>query len=149
MVLVVCTLYIQFCLDSKETQKHLLGATSKFVAVTYPTLLSKVSAIFNAYYSNDIVDEEVFLAWSEAPNGGDYLSAEKHKAVVENAKQFLEWLKTAEEEDDSDEDDGIGFEGTGTPEDPEEKSVGYGMQRGMPARGAKKDDDDDLDIDDI
>lgn len=71
---------------------HLLGATEKLVCVTYPTLISKIPAILNAYYSSDIVDEPVFVEWAAAAET-EYLSAKKHKSVVENAAQFMEWLK--------------------------------------------------------
>jgi hypothetical protein len=84
-------LFPQFCLESKDSQLSLLHATGKFVAVTYPTLLSKTSSILMAYYNNDIVEEEAFLAWAEGKS--DVLSTEKHRAVVESATQFLEWLK--------------------------------------------------------
>lgn len=136
----------RFCINNQETQRNLLGATEKLVSVTFPTLLSKVSAILNAYYSNDIVEESVFFAWAEAAES-EYVSSKKHKAVVEAATQFMDWLKTAEEEEDSDEDDGIGFE-KGEEEAVPEPKVAYGMQRGMVA-AKKQDDDDDLDIDDI
>lgn len=78
-------------MESKDAQLSLVHATGKFVSVTYPTLLSKTSTIFMAYYNNDIVEEEAFLAWADGKS--DVLSAEKHRAVVENASQFLDWLK--------------------------------------------------------
>lgn len=82
----------QFCLNNTDAQRHLLGATEKFVSVTYPTLVSKVAAVFNAYYANDIVEESVFFGWAEASET-EYLSSKKHKAVVDAAKQFIDWLK--------------------------------------------------------
>lgn len=84
---------VQFCLNSAETQRNLLGATEKLVSVTYPTLVSKIPAIFNAYYSNDIIDEAVFFAWAADSGDNDYVSSKKHKQVVEAAAQFMEWLK--------------------------------------------------------
>jgi hypothetical protein len=58
-------------------------------------------------------------------------------------------LQTAESEGDDDDDDEVGFENGDDEDEKKDTSVGYGMQRGMPSKKQAKDDEDDLDIDDI
>eukprot|EP00053_Salpingoeca_punica_P005802 m.56596 g.56596 ORF g.56596 m.56596 type:complete len:438 (+) comp13402_c0_seq1:491-1804(+) len=100
-------LFLAFCEENQKSQRYLLGAIEKIVE-GHKSLLSKIPKIFNALYKNDIVDEEVFIAW-DAKVSKKYVSKELNQQIHDVAKAFIEWLKTADEEEseeeESDEDD--------------------------------------------
>jgi translation initiation factor 5 len=96
-------LLMKFAVDEK-CQKALLGGIERTVAHVYPSLLPKTPAILKYVYDQDIVDESVFIKWGDRPSK-KYVEKEKSKLVREKAAPFLNWLKEAEEEEDSDEDE--------------------------------------------
>ena len=53
-----------------------------------------MSKVLMKLYDNDIIEEENFLIWHEATDG----------EIQEMSTDFIQWLRTAEEADDSDED---------------------------------------------
>ncbi|KNC82282.1 hypothetical protein SARC_05427 [Sphaeroforma arctica JP610] len=153
------TMLQRFCYEDPKAQMCLLGSTERLVGVTYPSLMSKVPHIIKTYYDEDIVDEEVLIAWGKQ-NSSKYVSSQDtFKQIIKLAQPVLDWLATAESDsdddgsgDDDEDDDSVTIEQSKSPA-PTPK-VAYGMQRGMPgntAQATKDDDedDDDLDIDDI
>ncbi|OMJ16425.1 putative eukaryotic translation initiation factor 5 [Smittium culicis] len=88
--------------DSEKHQKSIIGGFERLMGETFPSLMPKAAHIFKALYENDIVDEEAFLVWSEKPSK-KYTSRENSKKIHEYSAKFINWLKEAEEDDDSDE----------------------------------------------
>ncbi|KAJ3160344.1 hypothetical protein HDU86_000678 [Geranomyces michiganensis] len=97
-------LLAKFCKNEKA-QKSLLGGIERLVGVSYrDELMSKVPVILKALYDEDLVDEEVFLAWGEKPSK-KFVDRKISKEIREKAEPFLSWLKEAEEDDDSEEEE--------------------------------------------
>lgn len=94
-------LFIKF-LRSEKAQKAFLGGIERIVGVLHPDLLPKVALILKAAYDEDLLDEEVILAWGEKISKR-YVPKDVAKKIRTQAKPFLDWLKNASEED-SDED---------------------------------------------
>ena len=62
--------------------------------------------VLKALYDNDVVDDEIILAWHGRPGTGKALGvlpADAEK-VRKAAAPFVEWLEEEAEEDDSDEE---------------------------------------------
>lgn len=98
------TLLLRFTLDDHRAQRHLLGGIEQLIMKHMDTLLPKSAHIIKALYDNDVVEEEVILAWGEKPSK-KYVSKELCEEIIKIAKPVLEWLKEAEEDDGDDEDD--------------------------------------------
>ncbi|EDQ90180.1 uncharacterized protein MONBRDRAFT_32075 [Monosiga brevicollis MX1] len=140
----------RFADENPRAQKYLLHSM-EIVIEHHPALLKKVPTIFNALYDLDIVEEEGFLNWDEKVSK-KYVSKELSQQIHDNAKPFMEWLKTADDED-SDEDeeveevDGIAFDSTANGVTVEEKKPEAAA--GAAEDDAEEEEEDDLDIDDI
>ncbi|KAI7875390.1 hypothetical protein K492DRAFT_210976 [Lichtheimia hyalospora FSU 10163] len=74
-------------------QRTLLKAWEKFVTQRAPHMISKTAIALSTWYDCDLVDEEVYLGWYEILPEGSEL---KNKST-----KFIEWLSTADEEDNS------------------------------------------------
>ena len=59
------------------------------------SLALQISQALKALYDEDIVDEDLILAWADKPIAGKVLGipAATAKAVREAASMFVEWLK--------------------------------------------------------
>ena len=101
-------LFLMFTHDNAKNQKHLLGALEKLLELK-KDLISKVPLILKALYDSDIVDEEVFLEWGKKASK-KYASKETAVAIQAKAEPFLKWLKEADEESESEDDDGLEIE---------------------------------------
>jgi translation initiation factor 5 len=89
---------LKLFLQNDKCQKGLIGGIERLVAITHPELLGGVSLIFKDLYFNDLVEEEVFLAWSEKVSKR-YVEKKYAKMIREKAEPFVTWLKEAEEEE--------------------------------------------------
>ncbi len=67
--------------------------------------LLQVSLALKALYEDDIVVEELIIAWHGKPSAGKVLGvpAPAAKAVRQAAAKFVEWLQEAESDEESDE----------------------------------------------
>lgn len=86
---------------SEKAIKGLIGGLERLVGVTYPAAMSKFAKILKFLYDNDILEEDVILAWNDKISKkyvGDKEIAVKLRTI---AKPLVDWLKTAEEESDS------------------------------------------------
>ena len=65
----------------------------------------QVSLALKALYDDEIVDEELIIAWHQKPSAGKVLGvpAPAAKAVRVAAAKFVEWLQEAESDEDSEE----------------------------------------------
>ncbi|KAG4090127.1 hypothetical protein H8356DRAFT_955308 [Neocallimastix lanati (nom. inval.)] len=87
---------------NEKCQKAILGGIERLVDQN-DKLLPKVAFILKAFYDEDIVEEDVLLAWGEKASK-KYVDKAKSKEIRKQATPFLNWLKQAEEES-SEEDD--------------------------------------------
>ncbi|KAF2717350.1 hypothetical protein K431DRAFT_297914 [Polychaeton citri CBS 116435] len=89
-------------ITSDRHEKALLGGTERFVGIDRPSLIPVVSAILVKYYENDLVSEETLKAWASKASK-KYVDIHTSRKVRKSAEKFVEWLETAEsDEDDSD-----------------------------------------------
>ncbi|KAJ3092437.1 hypothetical protein HK102_007256 [Quaeritorhiza haematococci] len=93
-------------LTSEKAQKGLLGGFERLVGVMHKKeLMPKVPIFLKAFYDEELIDEEVFLAWG-AKASKRYVEKSVSKEIRAKAEPFLNWLQNAEEEEsDDDEDD--------------------------------------------
>ncbi|KAJ5523438.1 hypothetical protein N7513_012982 [Penicillium frequentans] len=90
-------------ITSDRHEKAFLGGTERFVGQDHPDLIPQIPAILLAYYQHDLVSEETLKAWG-AKASKKYVDMSISKKIRKSAQPFLEWLETAESEDESDED---------------------------------------------
>lgn len=57
-----------------------------------PGMVGKTVVVFSTWYDNDLVDEEAFLGWY------DVLQADSE--LKKKCARFMDWLKTADEEEE-------------------------------------------------
>jgi len=87
---------------NEKCQKAILGGIERLVDQN-DKLLPKVAFILKAFYDEEIVEEDVLLAWGEKASK-KYVDKAKSKEIRKQATPFLNWLREAEEES-SEEDD--------------------------------------------
>ncbi|KAL1957189.1 hypothetical protein VTO42DRAFT_6223 [Malbranchea cinnamomea] len=90
-------------ITSERHQKALLGGTERFVGIDHPELISSIPAILLGYYQEDLVEEDVLKAWGSKASK-KYVDIATSRKVRKAAEKFLEWLETAESEEESDEE---------------------------------------------
>lgn len=89
-------------ITSERHEKAFLGGTERLVGVEKPQLISQVSGILLQYYQNDLVSEDVLKAFGSKASK-KYVDIATSKKVRKSAEKFIEWLETAEsDEDESD-----------------------------------------------
>ncbi|KAL3467145.1 domain found in IF2B/IF5-domain-containing protein [Aspergillus heterothallicus] len=91
-------------ITSERHEKAFLGGTERFVGKDRPQLISQVPAILLAYYQNDLVSEETLKAWCSKASK-KYVDSATSKKVRKAAEPFLQWLESAESDEESEEDD--------------------------------------------
>ena len=91
-------------ITSERHEKAFLGGTERFVGQEKPALIPQVSAILLKYYENDLVSEEVLKAWCKKASK-KYVDIKTSKAVRKAAEKFLEWLETAESDEEESDDE--------------------------------------------
>lgn len=79
-----------------SSQKLLLESLRLDLPSVDPTHPGPIVHLANALYDDDIVTEDAFLSWEKS---GSVVGSPLHGALL----PFLQWLKTADEESDSDE----------------------------------------------
>ncbi|CAG8015177.1 unnamed protein product [Penicillium salamii] len=87
-------------ISSERHEKAFLGGTERFVGQDHPALVAQVPAILLAYYQNDLVSEETLKAWG-AKTSKKYVDISTSKKIHKAAKPFIEWLETAESDEES------------------------------------------------
>jgi translation initiation factor 5 len=98
----------RFTFESKKAQMYALNSLEKLIELD-ETRLNKTPRYLKTMYDLDLVDEEVFVAWEKKlPKIVTYELAMKIRA---EGAPFLTWIKEAEEEELS-EDENIVFEET-------------------------------------
>lgn len=143
---------LRFTLDDHKAQRHLLGGVEQLISRHVDVLLPKSAHIMKALYDNDVVEEEVLLAWGSKPSK-KYVSKKLCEEIIGKAQPVLDWLKNAEEDESDDEEDD---DGTVEFDDRARRlgTVDVSQTNGFvkPATGDKItviDDGEEVDIDDI
>ncbi|KAJ5295375.1 hypothetical protein PENANT_c001G11626 [Penicillium antarcticum] len=90
-------------ISSERHEKAFLGGTERFVGQDHPALVAQIPAILLGYYQNDLVSEETLKAWG-AKTSKKYVDIATSKKIHKAAKPFIEWLESAESDEDSDEE---------------------------------------------
>lgn len=88
---------------SEKHQKALLGGIERFVGLNHPELIPKIPKILHALYDEDILEEDIIIAWGSKASK-KYVDKDISKKVRKAAKSFIEWLENAESESESDEE---------------------------------------------
>jgi translation initiation factor 5 len=95
---------IKKMITSEKHEKAFLGGTERFVGKEKPELIPQVSAILLKYYENDLITEEVLKAWGSKASK-KYVDVKTSKSVRKSAEKFMEWLNTAESDEEEESDD--------------------------------------------
>lgn len=146
-------LLLRFTQENPKGQKYLIGGMEKTVETFEATLLPKVPHIFKELFEEDIVEEEVFLEWAKKVSKKN-VSKEMAQKIHDKAAPFIKWLKEAEEESESESDDGVEIEYDETAKISKLKEATDPKKESSPEEPEKKesdedDDDDDVDIDNL
>ena len=91
-------------ITSERHEKALLGGTERFVGKEHPKLVPQIPKILLAYYQEDLVSEAILKSWGSKASK-KYVDLPTSKKVRKSAEPFLEWLETAESDDDEGEDE--------------------------------------------
>ena len=80
-------------MKTETDQRMLLKAWEKLVTDRMPTLLPRTNHMCSAFYQNEILTEEAFVAWHK--------SLDEDNKVKLSAEKFRDWLmSTVNTEDD-------------------------------------------------
>ena len=95
------------------TQRHLIAAFEWFCGTRYPSLTKLFPVVLKQLFDEELVEEEVFLAWSSDLTRNEYscddslVTYEVLEELRASAGPFVTWLLEAEEEgDDESEEEG-------------------------------------------
>lgn len=89
-------------ISTESREIAFLGGIEHLVGAKYPKLFPQISKIFLAFYQEDIISEQAFVDWGSKDS--THVDPVISKKARESAAPFLEWLKTAAEDEESDED---------------------------------------------
>ncbi|KAJ3097615.1 hypothetical protein HK100_005301 [Physocladia obscura] len=96
---------LHYFVKNEKGQKALLGGLETFVSTDdngiKEALYERVALILKAFYDEELLEEDVCLAWGEKASK-KYVDKKTAKEIREKAEPFLHWLRTAEETDDED-----------------------------------------------
>lgn len=96
-------IFLHFCYNDKKAQRYFLGGIEQLIQNS-PELLPRSAHIVKALYDYDLCDEESILSWGQKPSS-KYVKKELAKDIIKNCEPFLTWLKEADEESESEDDD--------------------------------------------
>lgn len=101
-----CSLLQKLALKEKE-KFAVIGGIENLIGSKYPDLIAKAPIIMKQLYDNDIINEEVFLEWEEDEKSSKtkkYVDRKTSQKIKQKCQPFLQWLREAEEESDSEEE---------------------------------------------
>ncbi|CAD6210800.1 unnamed protein product [Miscanthus lutarioriparius] len=90
--------YLAAAVPDEGAQTLLVQAIEAFGGKCNPEALKEVPVVLKALYDGDILEEETIVDWYNAA-----VAAGKDSQAVKNAKLFVEWLQSAESEEEDDE----------------------------------------------
>ncbi|KAL6862049.1 domain found in IF2B/IF5 domain-containing protein [Trichoderma novae-zelandiae] len=92
---------------SEKHEKALLGGTERLIGSLgkeNPDMFQQVVKILQLYYHHDLVSEEVVIPWGSKASK-KYVDVATSRKVRKAAEPFINWLKEADEEESSEEDE--------------------------------------------
>ena len=91
-------------ITGEKHEKAFMGGIERFVGIDHPNLIPTVSGILLQVYQEELVQEETLKAWCGKASK-KYVDIQTSRKVRKSAEKFLEWLETAEsDEEESDEE---------------------------------------------
>ncbi|XP_066321236.1 eukaryotic translation initiation factor 5 [Miscanthus floridulus] len=90
--------YLAVAVPDEAAQTLLVQAIEVFGGKCNPEALKEVPVVLKALYDGDILEEETIVDWYNTA-----VAAGKDSQVIKNAKPFVEWLQSAESEEEDDE----------------------------------------------
>lgn len=92
--------------EDRQSQLALVNAVEELLGTTHKEMIAAVPHVLQQLYNDDILDEETITGWYDSPPESSWLVKKDVAELVRaRAKVFVEWLKTAEsDEEDEDED---------------------------------------------
>jgi translation initiation factor 5 len=97
-------LLLKKMITSDRHEKSFLGGTERFVGKDHPELISQLPAILLGYYQNDLITEDVLKSWGSKASK-KYVDLQTSKKVRRAAEPFLNWLETAESDEEESEEE--------------------------------------------
>ncbi|KAJ2742012.1 eukaryotic translation initiation factor 5, partial [Coemansia sp. BCRC 34490] len=82
--------------------RAVIGGIERVVEQRLEQRVARVPGILKALLDEEIVEEETFLDWGKKPSKR-YVDKDVAKRIHKAAQPFLQWLQTAESEDDDSE----------------------------------------------
>ncbi|PTB62236.1 hypothetical protein BBK36DRAFT_1129948 [Trichoderma citrinoviride] len=92
---------------SEKHEKALLGGTERLIGSLgkeNPEMFQQVVKVLQLYYHHDLVSEEVVIPWGSKASK-KYVDVSTSRKVRKAAEPFINWLKEADEEESSEEDE--------------------------------------------
>lgn len=92
-------------------QRHLLAALEWLCGTRFPTLSRVIMKALMQLYDEEIVEEDIFLAWAGDTIRNEYtadvsmIEYDAIENVRSDAAPFIKWLQEAEEEGEEDDED--------------------------------------------
>jgi len=91
--------------DDEKAQKGLLGALERIIGLEYSAqLMKKTPLIFKMFYDLDLLEEDVILQWGSKVSK-KYVNKAISQEIHEAAEPFVNWLRVAEHDDDTDDEE--------------------------------------------
>ncbi|KAI4981688.1 eukaryotic translation initiation factor 5-like [Hordeum vulgare subsp. vulgare] len=87
--------YLSAAVPDEGSQMLLLQAIEAFCGKCSAEALKEVPVVLKALYDGDVLEEETIVQWYN-----EAVAAGKNSQVVKNAKPVVEWLQSAESDDD-------------------------------------------------
>ncbi|XP_072960736.1 eukaryotic translation initiation factor 5-like [Typha angustifolia] len=87
--------YIASALKNEDSQILLLRAIEAFSIKCSPDALKEVALVLKVLYDGDLLEEENIVQWYD-----EGVACGKNSQVLKNAKPFVEWLQSAESEEE-------------------------------------------------
>ncbi|VDQ10196.1 unnamed protein product [Trichobilharzia regenti] len=86
--------------DQKRAQMYTWGAMAKLIERhADQNLISKACHLLKALYDNDIIEEDVILAWYDKGPSKKFVSRELSAKILSRCAPMVTWLRQAEEEE--------------------------------------------------
>ncbi|KAL6875941.1 domain found in IF2B/IF5 domain-containing protein [Trichoderma longibrachiatum] len=92
---------------SEKHEKALLGGTERLIGSLgkeNPEMFQQVVKVLQLYYHHDLVSEEVVIPWGSKASK-KYVDVSTSRKVRKAAEPFINWLKEADEEESSEDDE--------------------------------------------
>lgn len=140
-------------------QRHLIAAFEWLCGTKYPQLLDKFSIVLMQLYDEELVEEDVFLAWAGDNTRNEFtadpsmMSMDALEQLKLASTKFITWLQEADDdEEEGEEDDDEEEEEEEGSQQSQEEATSQGYTINMPIQSSSvdnADEDEDIDIDNI